>query len=144
MGLLSKKDGDKYFDSGEVVSVIGPEAYFQGTLTVKGSLRVDGRVEGSVSEAKSVIIGGGGKIIGDISAESAVVGGEVKGNLSAVKFTELLAGARVIGDIRTARIMIEDGAFFDGQCNMIRPGEESAQEQGLDDKSDSEEATEEL
>ena len=144
MGLLSKKGGDKYFDSGEVVSVIGPEAYFQGTLTVKGSLRVDGRVEGSVSEAKSVIIGSGGKIIGDVSAESAVVGGEVKGNLSAVKFTELLSGARVIGDIRTARIMIEDGAFFDGQCNMIHPGEESQPEQDQEGKSADLETTEEL
>lgn len=130
MGLLAKKGGDKYFDSGDVVSVIGPEAYFQGTLTVKGSLRVDGRVEGTVSEAKSVIIGAGGRIVGDVSAESAVVGGEVKGNLFAVKFVELLTGARVTGDIRTARIMIEDGAFFDGQCNMVHPGDETAHEDG--------------
>lgn len=143
MGLLAKKGGDKYFDSGEVVSVIGPEAYFQGTLTVKGSLRVDGRVEGTVSEAKAVIIGSSGRIIGDVSAESAVVGGEVKGNLSAVKYTELLSGARVIGDIRTARIMIEEGAFFDGQCSMINPGDESQPGQG-DSGNSGLETTEEL
>jgi cytoskeletal protein CcmA (bactofilin family) len=134
-----KKNSDKMFDLGNMVSVVGPEAYFQGTLNAKGSLRIDGRMEGAITDAHAVVIGEAGKVIGDISAESVVIGGEVKGNISAVQSAELLSTSRVSGDIRTAKILIEEGAYFEGHCNMVKADEEEAQpepreEQGSRDK----------
>ena len=111
------------FEAGDAVSVIGPEAYFQGTLSAKGSLRVDGKMDGTITDAQSVIIGSTGKVEGDIAGETVVVGGEVKGNICASQFTELLASARVTGDIRTAKILVEEGAYFEGSCSMLA-GEE--------------------
>jgi len=103
-----------------IVSVVGPEAYFQGTLNAKGSIRIDGKLDGSVMEAQAVVIGESGKISGDISCETVVVGGEVKGDICAAAGVELLSTAKVTGDITTARIMIEEGAYFDGNCNMSK------------------------
>lgn len=126
MGFFKKKNGERMFDSGDTVSVIGAEAYFQGTLNAKGSLRIDGRLEGTINDAHAVIIGRTGRVTGDISGDSVAISGEVRGNICAESAAELLSTAKVTGDIRTAKILIEEGAFFDGRCNMIKPGEEAA------------------
>ena len=80
MGFL-KKDTD--FASGEHFSVVSAECYFQGTLSVQGSLRVDGTLEGSVDNARHVIVGSDGKIVGDISAQVVVCSGKIEGNVCA-------------------------------------------------------------
>lgn len=99
-------------------TVIGNEAYFQGTLTAKGSLRIDGRVDGSIVDAKIVTVGKSGKVKGDISCEVCYVCGEVNGNITALDHIEALSGCRVDGDLRSARIMLEEGAMFNGNCSM--------------------------
>lgn len=99
-------------------TVIGTEAYFQGTLTAKGSLRIDGRVDGSIVDAKFVTIGKTGKVKGDVSCEVCYVCGEVNGNITALDHIEALAGSRIDGDLRSARIMLEEGALFNGNCSM--------------------------
>ena len=71
MGFL-KKDSD--FSSGEHFSVVSAECYFQGTLSVQGSLRVDGTLEGSVDNARHVIVGTDGKIVGDVTGKIVVCG----------------------------------------------------------------------
>lgn len=99
-------------------TVIGSEAYFQGTLTAKGSLRIDGRVDGSIVDAKIVTIGKSGKVKGDISCEICYVSGEVKGNITALDHIEVLSGSHLDGDMRSPRIMLEEGAHFNGNCSM--------------------------
>ncbi len=99
-------------------TVIGTEAYFQGTLTAKGSLRIDGRVDGSVVDAKTVTIGKSGKVKGDVSCEVCYVCGEIRGNITALDHVEALAGCRIDGDIRSPKVMLEEGALFNGSCSM--------------------------
>lgn len=119
-------------------TVIGNEAYFQGTLTAKGSLRIDGRVDGSIVDAKIVTVGKSGKVKGDISCEICYICGEVKGNITALDHIEALAGARVDGDMRSARIMLEEGALFNGNCAMdggaARNAERQPQQQAKNQK----------
>lgn len=116
--MFNKRKVNALFDSGHAVTLIGSEAYFQGTLTAKGSLRIDGRLEGSIVDAQSVVIGESGKVNGDLSAESVTVSGEVKGNITAGQSLELLAKSSVQGDVRTPKILIEETAVFDGHCAM--------------------------
>ena len=112
MGFL-KKDSD--FASGEHYSVVSAECYFQGTLSVQGSLRVDGTLEGSVDNARHVIVGADGKIVGDVSAQIVVCGGTIEGNVCA-DMLEILAAASIKGDIRAKKMMVEEGGRIDGQC----------------------------
>lgn len=109
-------------------TVIGNEAYFQGTLTAKGSLRVDGRIDGSIVDAKTVTIGKSGKVKGDISCEICYIRGELRGNIVALEHVEVLAGSRLDGDIRAPRIMLEEGAVFNGNCSM-EPSRKAARQQ---------------
>lgn len=121
MGFL-KKDSD--FSSGEHFSVVSAECYFQGTLSVQGSLRVDGTLEGSVDNARHVIVGTDGKIIGDVSAELVVCGGRIEGNVCAERL-EVLGEAAILGDIRAKKMKVEEGGRIDGKCSI---GEDKPQE----------------
>jgi len=109
------------FESKNGDTVIGNDAYFQGTLTAKGSLRVDGRVDGSIVDAKLVTIGKSGKVKGDVSCEVCYISGEIKGNVTALEHIEAQAGSRIDGDLRAPRVTIEEGAVFNGNCSMDTP-----------------------
>ncbi|MBR5151807.1 MAG: polymer-forming cytoskeletal protein [Elusimicrobiaceae bacterium] len=114
MGFL-KKDSD--FSSGEHFSVVSAECYFQGTLNVQGSLRVDGTLEGTVDNARHVIVGDGGKIAGDVSAEIVVCAGTIEGNVCA-EMLEILGKASILGDIRAKKMIVEEGCRIDGRCTI--------------------------
>jgi cytoskeletal protein CcmA (bactofilin family) len=107
-------------------TIVGNEAYFKGTLTTKGSVLVDGRVEGSIFEAKAVNIGKNGKVTGDINCESCCISGEVHGNITALESVELLTGCRIDGDIKTKRMLMEEGSLFNGHCSMGQTGSGAA------------------
>lgn len=114
MGFL-KKDSD--FASGEHFSIVSAECYFQGTLSVQGSLRVDGTLEGSVDNARQVIVGEGGKIVGDVTGQTVVCGGEIEGNVCA-EMLEVLGKASIRGDIRAQKMIVEEGGRIEGMCKI--------------------------
>jgi len=105
-------------DSREGMTLIGEEAFFHGTLSVKGSLRVEGAFEGDISDAVEVEVGIKGRILGNVAAENVVVAGEIIGNVVAAHSLELLASAKLVGDIRSPKLKIDEGASFDGMCSM--------------------------
>ena len=129
MGFL-KKDSD--FSSGEHYSVVSAECYFQGTLSVQGSLRVDGTLEGSVDNARHVIVGTDGKILGDVTAQIVVCGGVIEGNICA-DMLEVLAPAFIKGDIRAKKMIVEEGGRIEGQCVIGGSTEEAAEEEYEED-----------
>lgn len=125
------KDSGLSFDTKNGDTIIGSEAYFQGTLTAKGSLRVDGRIDGSIVDAKTVTIGKTGKVKGDISCEICYTRGEIRGTIVALEHVEALAGSRLDGDIRAPRVIIEEGAVFNGNCIMEPVGKNSRREESV-------------
>ena len=105
-------------DAREGMTLISEDAFFHGTLAVKGSLRVEGVFEGDISDAVDVEVGARGRILGNVAAESLTIAGEVVGNIVAARAVELLSSARLSGDIRTPKLRVDEGAFFDGTCAM--------------------------
>ena len=87
--MFGNKNENQKVES-QLETVIGAESSFQGTLRSKGSVRIDGKIEGGVS-AEGVILGERGEVQGDISARTVVVGGKVTGNVHATESLELLA-----------------------------------------------------
>ena len=112
------KQSQALFETKNNDTIVGNEAYFQGTLTTKGSVLVDGRIEGSIFEAKNVTVGKNGKVTGDINCEACCISGEVRGNVTALESVELMPGALIQGDIKTKRMIMEEGAVFNGRCEM--------------------------
>jgi cytoskeletal protein CcmA (bactofilin family) len=80
-------------------SVIDDQLSISGDIYTEGTIRVDGRIEGSHHRADTIIIGAGGTVIGNIEAREVIVGGELHGSLSVSGRVEVQASATVEGDI---------------------------------------------
>ncbi len=100
---------------------LGPSLHVKGEINGNEDLHVDGSVEGLISlEDRKLTIGASAKVSADIVAREIVVFGTVKGNLRARDRIEIKKDGSVIGDLTTARIMIEDGAYFKGAIEIER------------------------
>jgi cytoskeletal protein CcmA (bactofilin family) len=80
----------------------------------RGTLQVDGEVEGDVGGAE-IIIGQEGRVTGTVAAERVIVRGGISGVIRAMTVA-LQPSARVKGDIHHMSLVIEHGAEFDGRC----------------------------
>lgn len=107
-------------------TIIGEGTEVNGALNVKGTLRVDGAVDGDI-RADSLIVGESGRIRGNVKGRGVVVGGEVEGNIDAEEIVELKPKARVTGEIRSGKLSVSEGAVFDGQCRMGAGAETAAE-----------------
>ena len=104
--------------SGELSTIIGQDAELEGQLKVKASMRIDGRVKGELEAADTVTIGSEGNISGNISARDIVVGGRVDGSLNASGKIVLESNSVLDGDLKANRLVIEEGAVFNGNSDM--------------------------
>ena len=102
--------------SQSIETIIGEGAEFEGTITTKTALRVDGRVKGDIQSTGSVIIGAAGEVVGKIFAKQMFIAGTVVGNVSAEDRTEFVSGGYLHGDLITGDLIIEKGASLDGNC----------------------------
>ena len=126
MGVFS---GDKSsISSGAVDSVIGEKAKLKGELTTSGAVSVNGEFEGKLSSGGEVIISRGAKIVGDIEAINAVVSGKVDGNISATQSLEITKNGRVNGNLSGGKIIIEEGASYNGKVSVNSPTEDTEEE----------------
>lgn len=100
-------------------SFLGGSSHFKGEVETKGTIRIDGSVEGNIS-ADWIVVGEKASIKGDLSARGIVVGGRITGNLRAKEIVEIKNKGEVYGEISTAKLMIAEGAVFEGRSSMQR------------------------
>lgn len=101
-----------------VVSIIGPGMTVVGDCTTDGTIRVEGRVEGSIRAGKAVVIGKEGEVEGDVTTQDAVVSGTIKGTLHAASRIEMQGTARVDGEVQAKRMQLEEGAVLNGAVHV--------------------------
>jgi cytoskeletal protein CcmA (bactofilin family) len=99
--------------------VIDARLSIQGDIATDGTVRVDGRIDGTLHRADTLIIGAGGAVIGNIEAREVVVGGELTGDLSVRERVEIQKTATVRGDIRAAAVGLEEGATVHGHVVVL-------------------------
>lgn len=102
-------------------SLLDSRIVVSGDLETSGSLRIDGRMTGSVLGADTVVVGAGASLTGDIAAREVIVGGTVTGNVSATERVELQATAIVTGDIATQTVLVQEGGVVNGRVLMQPP-----------------------
>ena len=110
------------------INIVAHGSRFEGRISSSGSLRVDGQVTGDVSLTGDLVIGANGEINGNIDAQTVTVGGKITGNITAKAKLVLENKARIKGDIRASKLVIDEGAMFDGKCEMSgdkRPDQKS-------------------
>jgi len=104
------------------IATIGKSVVVKGELSGSEDLVVDGEVEGSIAlRGQSLTIGPNGRVRANIEARNVILHGRVDGDIHASDRVELRKSASLSGDITTARISIEDGAFFKGTIDIQKP-----------------------
>jgi len=107
---------------GSEIATIGKSVVVKGELSGSEDLIVDGEVEGSITlRGQSLTVGPNGRVRAHIEARNVIVHGRVDGDIHATERVELRKSASLTGDISTARISIEDGAFFKGGIDIQKP-----------------------
>jgi cytoskeletal protein CcmA (bactofilin family) len=106
---------------------LGPSLHVKGEISGNEDLVIEGAVEGLVQlDERKLTVGATAKVTADIIAREVVVYGTVKGNLRAKDRIEIKKDGSVNGDLTTARIMIEDGAYFKGSVEIDKTGEKES------------------
>ncbi len=102
-------------------ATIGKAVKINGQIFSKEDLYVDGDVEGTIEALEhKLTIGPNGKLQAGVRAREVVILGQVKGNVEAHERIDIRKDARLVGDIKTARIIIEDGAYFKGSIDIVK------------------------
>jgi cytoskeletal protein CcmA (bactofilin family) len=100
---------------------LGKSTRIRGEIYSEEAIYLDGDMEGSIDVRNCVTIGPNGKIKATIKAKEVVVRGSVQGNVDASDRIAIMNGATIVGDVKTAGIVIEDGAYFKGGIDILRP-----------------------
>jgi len=100
------------------INMIGEGTQFEGTLRAMNDVRVSGRIVGRLEVDGKAIIAQEGAVEGDLVATSADIAGVVQGEILVEERLVLKGTARIEGNIKVARLIIEEGAVLNGQCEM--------------------------
>lgn len=113
----------KAYSETKVVTVIGAGTLIKGELRSKGTVRIEGEVEGRILSEDSIVVQDSGKVKADMIAGQIIISGEVQGNVFAHDRLEITAQGRLVGDITAPRVSIAEGVLFEGSCTMKPPGQ---------------------
>ena len=102
-------------------ATIGTSMTIKGEIRTDEELLVDGEVEGSLESRSLLTVGVNGKVRANIKAREVIIYGSVKGNIEALEKIAIRDRGSLVGDIKTAGISIDDGAYFKGSIDIVRP-----------------------
>jgi len=102
----------------EEVSIISGGVKLEGSLFSEGNVRIDGMVLGNVTVNGNLTIGEIANIQGELKANNVVMGGKIEGKITALDTLRLESKSVLKGDLITRKLIIEDGAFFEGRSMM--------------------------
>ena len=101
-------------NTGDLNALLGRGSEFEGKLTFEGTVRIDGKFNGTIVTNDVLVVGEGAKVSAEISCGTVIVHGEIVGNVKAKTSVELHQPAKMKGNIETPSLMIEKGVTFEG------------------------------
>jgi cytoskeletal protein CcmA (bactofilin family) len=99
-------------------NVISKETKIKGDIEALGNIRIEGSVEGLVQSKSKIVIGDSALILGNLNSVEAEVSGKVEGKVTCSEVLYLKKSAVITGDIITNKLVVENGAVFNGRCQM--------------------------
>jgi cytoskeletal protein CcmA (bactofilin family) len=108
-GLAAAEELNGFMDEG---------TEFLGELRFRDTYRIDGQLRGRIVSENTLVVGESARVQADIDCGVVSIRGQVQGHVIGRQRIELLAGARVTGTLVSPKLVIEDGAFFQGDCAM--------------------------
>jgi cytoskeletal protein CcmA (bactofilin family) len=121
MSLLSRRSNTSTTQSGSGYSLLDSQLTVIGDIDTEGSLRIDGRLSGSIRRADTVVLGAGAVVVGDVNAREVIIGGTLTGNVHATERVELQTTAVVTGDLASQLVLVHEGGVVNGRVEMQPP-----------------------
>ena len=100
-------------------SILANSISLKGSITCKGELQIDGRINGNITGEK-VILGPESNMEGTLNAHEVIISGNFKGKLKG-KSIRLDSGASVDAEIQYEVLAIEDGSVINGTVKKLPP-----------------------
>lgn len=104
------------------LNLIGAGTVVEGKIRSQGSVRVDGKLVGDVTASESIAVGLSGEVEGNVTGRNVTVGGKIRGAVSASEKVIFEGNSVVRGDVRASKLIIDEGATFDGRVAMSERG----------------------
>jgi cytoskeletal protein CcmA (bactofilin family) len=105
-------------EPGGLTAFIDQGSSFEGKLSFKDTVRIDGHFSGQITSENTLVIGESGVIEADIRSQIVIVSGTIHGNVVALRKVVLHKSAQVDGDVETPSLVMEEGAVLNGKLNM--------------------------
>jgi len=105
------------------VAIVGKSIVIKGELSGNEDLVVEGNVDGTITLTdNNLVVGADGRVNANLFARSVTITGKVEGDVSANERVEITATGSLKGNIRSPRVVINDGAYFQGSVEMKKAG----------------------
>lgn len=120
------------------ITQIGNSVTLKGDISGKSDVRVAGNIVGSVNIEGEIIVERQGYVEGEVKSQTAVIAGTIKGNIECTEKLILESTSKFVGNIKTKQLIIQEGAQFQGNCQMGVNLQQSTQQQAPKSQSQSE------
>lgn len=107
-------------------SVIDRHSIFDGTFQANRNLRIEGEVKGTIECRGTLFVAQGANVSAKVEAESITVAGDLNGDIRCQGRLQIMPSGRVRGKVTTVTLVINEGAYYEGQLEMTPPDERPA------------------
>jgi cytoskeletal protein CcmA (bactofilin family) len=118
----SMEDSDVVSDeNNDSFSVIDRHSIFDGTFQSKRDLRIEGEVKGTIECRGTLFVAQGATVAAKVEADNIAVAGDLNGEIKSSGRLQLMPSGRVRGKVTTQTLVINEGAYYEGQLEMAPP-----------------------
>jgi cytoskeletal protein CcmA (bactofilin family) len=122
VGLATSRLTRSVSDGSDVESLIGERTSFEGTLKTEGAVRLLGSVQGEIESKSLIIVEEKAHVTARLTAAQVTVAGQVDGQIYCQGRVEIRPTGRVTGEINAGALIVQEGAYFDGNSKMATGG----------------------
>jgi cytoskeletal protein CcmA (bactofilin family) len=105
----------------ESFSVIDRHSVFDGIFQANRDLRIDGEVKGTIECQGTLFVAQGANVNAKIEAENVTVAGDLHGEVNCRGRLQIMPSGRLRGKVNTQTLVINEGAYYEGQLDMANP-----------------------
>ncbi len=121
--LAQDGNGETTAEGETSYSVIDRHSIFDGTFQANRNLRIEGEVKGTIECRGTLFVAQGANVSAKVEAESITVAGDLNGDIRCQGRLQIMPSGRVRGKVATVTLVINEGAYYEGQLEMTPPDE---------------------
>jgi len=106
----------------EVESLIGEHTSFEGTLKTEGAVRLLGSIQGEIESKSTIIVEEKAHVTARLTGAQVTISGQVDGQIYCAGRVEIRPTGHVTGEICAGALIVQEGAYFDGNSKMATAG----------------------